>query len=648
MRKDKFAFLLLVFMGLSALARADAPAWLRELARQPTKSYADDVDIVYLLDEKTTTVKDNGEIVKHGRVAWRILRPEGKKRNYFYIDYDNDSTVYFLHGWSITARGQEYDVKDVFERTATSYEVYSDTKIKVGMAPGAEVGTVIGFEYEQRARPYIFQDYWALQGEFPVERSRYELHLGQGWRSRTEWINHPAIAPNEEQGALVWQTTDLPRIEREPNEPPPQALAGMMVVTFLSDKAPAKTYKDWKEFGGWYTDLSSGMRNPTPAVQQKVEELAPSSWPMAQRIRALANFAQRDVRYVAIEIGVGGFKPHSATDIFTHRYGDCKDKATMLSSMLAQIGVKSYYVVVNATRGVVQKNTPAFAYAFNHMILAIQMPNASYSQAMPAMIEHPKYGHLLIFDPTNDIVPFGELPYYEQDSYGLLVGDEGGELIHFPVSAPDANGVLRSAKLTLRPDGSVEGDVEEVWSGWQAMMAREGLQHETEQDRKKIIERLIARSVANFQLNDYQIENAQDLDKAVVIRYKFRAENYAKPAGSMMLVRPRVFGEFAGRWDTSKPRHYAYEFPAPFLSSDRIELSVPEGFKIAELPDPMQVKLPFAEYTSKTEVNGNVLRYTRQYKMLATEVPFEQTAELKKLFGEINTDEKGMAVLRRQ
>jgi len=75
--------------------------------------------------------------------------------------------------------------------------------------------------------------------------------------------------------------------------------------------------------------------------------------------------------------------------------------------MLAQIGVKSYYIIVNATRGVVTKDSPASPGGFNHMILAIALPEASYAKPLPAMYQHPKLGHLLIFDPTNDFVPFG-------------------------------------------------------------------------------------------------------------------------------------------------------------------------------------------------------------------------------------------------
>jgi hypothetical protein len=486
-----------------------------------------------------------------------------------------------------------------------------------------------------------------FQGPEPVERSHYELHLASGWRFQSQWMNHKEEKPSEESGALQWQITDVPRIENEPRRPPYMGLAGSVVFTFFNDKMPGKSYRNWSDIGTWYTQLSSDVRSASPALAQKVQDLAPASMPLLQRIKALAGFAQHDVRYVAIEIGVGGYKPHSASDIFNHRYGDCKDKATVLSAMLAQIGVKSYYIIVNATRGVVTKETPANPGAFNHMILAISLPEASYSKPMPAMYEHPRLGHLLIFDPTNDVVPFGQIPYYEQDNYGLLVGEQGGELIHMPLSPPEANGVLRNARLKLLPDGTLQGEIEERYTGWNAMLGREYLQHETENDRKKIIEQLVANSLGNFQLDKYELINANDIDQDLIIKFNFSAAHYAKNAGQMLLVRPRVLGELAGPWDANKPRHYAYEFRGPFLDRDTVEISLPEGFKVDELPDPAKVTFPFAEYASKTESAEGVLKYTREYKQTATQVSLEHMDELKKFFSQINLDEKNMAVLKR-
>lgn len=643
-------FLLALFISLSSLAQAEVPEWLRNLARQPAKTYADDVNAAILLDDNVTTVKENGDIVHHGRRAWRVLRPEGRNRySGFAREYNADSKVNYLHGWSITSKGQEYETKssDIIEQNISTFEVYSDAKIKGARVPGVDVGTVVGFEYETLEHPYTFDDVWRFQETEPVERSHYELHLASGWRFKTEWMNHKEEKPTEEGGAIQWQLADIPRIENEPQRPPESGLAGSVVFTFFNDKIPSKSYRNWSELGTWFTQLSSAVRDSSPALAQKVQELAPANLPLVERIKALAAFAQHDVRYVAISIGVGGLRPHNATDIFNHRYGDCKDKATVLSSMLAQIGVKSYYIIVNDERGVVTRDTPANPNGFNHMILAIALPAASYSKPLPALYEHPKLGHLLIFDPTNEYVPFGQIPPYEQDNYGLLVGEQGGELINMPLSLPEANGVRRSAKLKLLPDGTLQGEVEERYTGFYAYRGRLFLQHESENDRKKMMERLVASSLGSFQLEKYELVNADDIDQDLIIRFNFIAAHYAKNAGAMLLVRPRVLGELAGPWDPNKPRHYAYEFRAPFLDRDTVEISLPEGFKVDELPDPAKATFPFAEYVSKTESAEGVLKYTREYKQTATQVSMDQMDQLKKLFGQINLDEKNMAVLKR-
>src|SRR5205085_60210 len=155
----------------SSLAAAATPDWLRNLAQQPPKKYADDVNAVVLLDEREVTVRDGGDIVTHRCVVYRILRPEGRHYAEHAIEFDDETKVTSFHGWSITAKGQEYEAKDKdnFERSLTTYEVFSDDKIKIMLLPGADVGTVTGFEYERKERPFLFQEFWHFQTDIPVE-----------------------------------------------------------------------------------------------------------------------------------------------------------------------------------------------------------------------------------------------------------------------------------------------------------------------------------------------------------------------------------------------------------------------------------------------------------------------------------------------
>jgi Domain of Unknown Function with PDB structure (DUF3857) len=647
LRKLTNSIIVVVVFGCSLAGLAETPDWLRNLARETPKKYADDVNAVKLLDEQETSVNDKGEIVERGRLVYRILRPEGRSAGSYGLSFDKETKVNFLRGWSITPKGQEYEAKDKdgFERSLTTYEVYSDTKARLLTVPGADVGTVVGFEFERKRRPYIFEDEWIFQSALPVERARYTLRLPSSWEISTHWINHAEIQPNRQGDSYVWELTDVPRIEEEYRQPAYRALAGHMVVLFFSEKFRSQTYKDWNQLAAWHAQLQAGAFDSTPAMQQKVQELAPASLPLFERIKALARFAQKDIRYAAIEIGIGGIKPHPAAEVFTHRYGDCKDKATLLKSMLSQIGVKSYLMPIQTERGVFTDKSPA-NLGFDHVIIAIQLPDAAYKKDLPAVLDHPKLGRLLIFDPTSELVPFGQIPYFEQDNYALLVADNGGELIHLPLSRPELNSINRTANLKLLADGTLQGEVEESRTGYFAAAARD-LKDVSAQDRKKFIEHMLGSWVTNFQVDSFEVVNADDIEKDLVLKYKFTAGHYAKNAGPLLLVRPRVIGEMAGYYDASKPRHYAYEFEAPFTRSDKVEISLPEGFQVDELPEPARASFPFGEYVSKTEKAGNVLTYTRQYKVQTTMVPLERMNDLKRLFGQINTDEKNMAVLKR-
>src|SRR5258708_20389174 len=126
--------------------------------------------------------------------------------------------------------------------------------------------------------------------------------------------------------------------------------------------------------GIWYQGLTSGRRDASPELKQKVASLTSSTSTPLARMKTLGDFAQRDIRYVAIELGIGGWQPHAAAEVFNHHYGDCKDKATLMGPMLHEIAIDSSYVVVNSERGSVTPDTPAHMGGFDHAIIAIKLP----------------------------------------------------------------------------------------------------------------------------------------------------------------------------------------------------------------------------------------------------------------------------------
>jgi hypothetical protein len=269
--------------------------------------------------------------------------------------------------------------------------------------------------------------------------------------------------------------------------------------------------------------------------------------------------------------------------------------------------------------------------------------------SLVAVIQHPKLGRILFFDPTYDeMIPFGQIGGYLQANYGLLVRPEGGELVELPQQPSAMNGVERVGKMTLDANGMLKGDVEEVRMGDQASSERWRLRTVTKNiDRIKSIESLLAGSLPGFQITRASVVNFERTDQPFGFNYTFQSENYAKIAGDLLLVRPRVLGnKSSGILETKEPRKFPLEFDGPSRDTDRFDIALPAGFEVDELPPPMDVDYSFGSYHSKTEAKGNVLHYTRALEIKELNVPVSKMEELKKFYRMIATDERNTAVLK--
>ena len=210
------------------------------------------------------------------------------------------------------------------------------------------------------------------------------------------------------------------------------------------------------------------------------------------------------------------------------------------------------------------------------------------------------------------------------------------------------NGIQRTAKLNLSAAGTLSGEVQETRVGDRAWSQRWALRTVTKDtDRIKPIETLLSHSLATFQITKASVGNLQLTDQPFLYNYSVVAQNYAKSAGNLLLVRPRFIGnKSSDLLETKEPRKYAVEFDGPSRDSDTFEITLPPGYEVDDLPPPVNADYSFASYHSKTEVNGNTLKYTRTFEIKELSVPVNKVEDLKKLYRIIAGDERNTAVLR--
>ena len=631
-----------------------APDWVRAQVVASLPAHDEDTNAVLLYSDTVLSVQKDGRMQRRDRRVYRILRPDDGTYGTLRVDYDAQSRVTDMHAWSIPTSGKDYEVKrrDAVDSALPGIEageLMSDARSLLLRIPAVEPGSIVGYEYEQELRPYLLADTWGFQDDVPVHESHYSLQLPPGWSFRATWQNHAELAPaSAGPGQWSWQLADVPPVRVEHDMPPWRGIVGSVYIALLPPDGRSQGPQTWRDIGNWYLGLAHDRRTATPEIRERVASLTAAAGPMAERMRALARFVQDDIRYVAIELGIGGYQPRAAAEVYAHRFGDCKDKATLLATMLKEIGVDAYYVVINTARGSISASTPP-TLAFNHVILAVQLPADLQDPAMQAVLPHPRLGRLLFFDPTDTLTPFGRIRGELQSNYGLLVAPDGGELVGLPQEPVTASGLARSARLQLDAAGNLQGAVHEAWSGDAAALQRAAMQAAARNsERHRPVEAVAAGSLAMFSLQNVVAGNEHAIDRPFLWDYELRADRYARTTGPLMMVRPRVLGsESSGLLETRKPRQNAIEFEAPGRDTDVIEIDLPAGFEVDDLPPPVSVDEGFAAYQSRTEVKERVLRYTRSFEIRELSVPASKADRLKSLYRAIATDERAVAVLRR-
>lgn len=622
------------------------PDWLRQSAAQPLPAYPPETKAVVLLDQTDYTVTAPGEYLEHSRRIVKILRPDGREEGDLAVDLSQGEKLNYLHSWTLDNAGREYELKqkDFLEKSFPSFILYDDIRFLTATAPAANPGSVIALEFERRCHTYSNQINQFFQRQNPVREVVITLMLPESWEFKDSWpisvsVKPAQIAPHEWE----WTAHDLPGIEPEPMMPPSDVLLGRLAIAYFPPGESGNA-SSWSALGHWYANLTTGRRDPSPEITQQVERLIEGKADFDSRLRVLTAFLQSEIRYVAIEIGVGGYQPHAASDIYRYHYGDCKDKATLLSSMLHVAGISSYYVLIDTDRGFVNPAVPSVW--FDHAILAIDVPADVKSDAYPSVVRSKEGKRYIIFDPTDEYTPVGSLRAELQDSYALLVTDSGGELIQTPLLPPDANTLERKGHFVIAADGGLIGEVSEDRSGDFAMRERGRLHNWDDRKRTEYFEHYLGRSLQAFTVESMSVEQADQNQKDVLTNFKFSTPQYGQQRGPLMLVRPRVLGE-SSAYVEHKARHYPIELEQTAREVDTYEIEIPKGYAVDDVPDPAKIDVGFASYQSKIDVDGSKLRYWREYIVRDLSVPPEKFDDWVKLQGVIGADESAAVVLKR-
>ncbi len=345
---------------------------------------------------------------------------------------------------------------------------------------GLVVGSEVRIAYDVRVEPYFPAGQIFLTGDDEIERLEVTLTGGgKGFRWRIDGPTEGLDVHGTEGGVRI-EARDLPA-----DDPPAwtPARAAWPVLRYAWD--PDGT---WEGVGRWYTELIGSLPRGTDTVRAQARELVTGLDDPRQRLEALLAFLRRKVRYEAVEIGVGSFRPSPPEDVLARRWGDCKDKALLLIDLLDEAGIAAYPVLIGAGRyRRLDREFPS-PWQFNHAIVAVP------AGAVALFDDDPVGDGYLFLDPTQERGSGRWLQPSDQDQDVLVVHGGGATLAHTPIHERQEVSRL-VVSLHVTPEGKAVGGAGLVLRGRQATYFLEQIKNappeRTEEDARAIFARLL-------------------------------------------------------------------------------------------------------------------------------------------------------------
>jgi tetratricopeptide (TPR) repeat protein len=470
------------------------------------------------------------------------------------------------------------------------YGLYYDVRAEVVLYEGLRPGDVLELSYTLADVSYenVLRDYFGdldLIAE-TAPRRRWEYIL-LGPAERKFYVNEPKLPryahTEEKRGDEIlhrFVATDVARVVSEPGMPGWAEVAPYLHIS---------TYAGWDDVGRWYWGLVSDQLAADANLRKAAKGAVAGATSLLDKVRGLHRLVLESTRYVGLEFGIHGYKPYKVTQIMARRFGDCKDKASLLHVLLRESGIESEIVLLRTRRSGKVASFPASLAVFDHAIVYV-----------PAL--------QLYLDGTAEFSGMEELPSEDQGVTVLRVGPKGATLAETPVFAASKNAVVRRWTATLDPTGSARIEEEISVRGQAAPEWRE--HYETPGERSERYARVWESRFPGAKLESVTIEGVEDRNLPVVARSVAQVPVLGEEAGADALRLPVAAREpdFVRSYGRLSARRQDYLLGYPFHHEEQLSFVLPPGWQVATLPAGRHLESRFGTFSlevTQTEAQGH-------------------------------------------
>ena len=516
------------------------------------------------------------------------------------------------------------NIQDMAAEITREAPFYSDLREKHIAVKGLGVGDVLEFAMHERVtKPLAPGQFWldyTFTKNLILLDERLEVTLP---RERAVKVKSPDYKPAvSEAGAYrtyTWATANLQRKDdKQSKQEEAKVSSEQLRGTFPQPDVLVTSFQTWEDVGRWYGGLQADRIKPSLEVRAKAAELTKGATDDEAKVRALYQYVSMQFRYIGVSFGIGRYQPHSASEVLANQYGDCKDKHTLLASLLDASGIKAFPALISSARDI-DADVPS-PTEFDHVITVIPQRNS-----------------LLWLDTTTEVGPFGYLVGRLRDKQALVIWDnKPAALVNTPADPPFPSTQTFNMDAKLSETGVLEGQSEFVTRGDLEALLRHAFRTVPLPQWKELAQRLSINFGFGGEVSDVTAGSTEKTEEPFHFGYKYTRKQFGDWA-NRRIVAPTPAINLPAPGDDDAPASVPLWFGPPSDIAFHSQVELPKGYS-PELPDDIHVKYSFAAYDATYAFRDGLLITDRRMRTMTREVPAGEYTDYKKFYKTIQDD----------
>ena len=511
---------------------------------------------------------------------------------------DGSQKLEIVRARDFKADGRVVDGEDLGDGASAdaTAQMYYDTRTRKLHFANVEKGDVIELDYRVApvgsTNPYgnYFGELVTFGSGAPRKLQRYVLVTPADRQFHLVEVRVAAAkqAVNGNQRVYEWEARNLAPLPNEPKGPATTEVAPYVTVS---------TFADWKQFGQWYAQLIAPQFALDATLREQLQKLLVNAHTDQEKIEAIHHFVLRNTHYVALEFGIFSYKPYPVSQVYARRFGDCKDKASLMVALMRAAGIEADLALVRTRKlGEVAADATSISI-FNHAVAYV-----------------PKYG--LWLDGTAEYAGSHELPIDDQGAMALTVGSDGqSQMRRIPTTLPLENYTHRQVRAELQADGQIQFSGSTYTRGEDAPGLRR--EFEVAERQRDSFRNRLAEVLPAVRVDSVKVDGAQDLERDVVVSFRGQLDSYA--GGRVVSLTPSWMKRaYVQTLAPLASRTEDLLLPAPWTTEEELHFVLPSGARVLSLPQDTNLNTPFGAAVLRYERAGNevVVKTSVQFRKL--------------------------------